>query len=74
VDRVIPLNVYPDELITGAEAAALAGVSEAAIRQWATRGKIQRFPGRRRSEGTLYAEPEVRAEIAKRAESAVLAA
>ena len=51
----------PDDLIPASEAAEIADVSQAAIRQWATRGKIHRFPGRRRCEGTLYARPEIEA-------------
>lgn len=54
-------HLYPEDLISGPEAAQIAGVSEAAIRQWATRKKIRRFPGRRRCEGTLYARPEIEA-------------
>jgi predicted site-specific integrase-resolvase len=61
-------------LIAAAEAAEIAGVSEAAIRQWATRGKIQRFPGRRRCEPTLYARPEIEAEAEKRAGRMAMAA
>lgn len=53
-------------LISGAEAAAIAGVGQAAIRQLATRGKIKRFPGRRRCEGTFYARPEIEAYAAAR--------
>ncbi len=64
-DSVDLWKVYPDDLIPASEAAALAGVSEAAIRQWATRKKIRRFPGRRRAEPTLYARPEVEAEAAR---------
>lgn len=56
----------PDDLITAAEAAEIADVSEGAVRQWATRGKIHRFPGRRRCEGTLYARPEIEAVAATR--------
>jgi hypothetical protein len=73
-DSVDLWQVYPDDLIPASEAAALAGVAEATIRQWATRKKISRFPGRRRAEPTLYARPEILAEIAKRAEHQVLAA
>lgn len=54
-------------LIPAVEAAEIAGVEEATIRQWATRGKIQRFPGRRRCEPTLYARPEIEAEAERRA-------
>lgn len=61
-------------LIRATEAARIAHVSEAAIRQWATRGKIQRFPGRRRCEPTLYARPEIEAEAAKRAGRVSMAA
>ena len=55
-----------EDLVTGKEAAAIAGVREPTIRQWATRGKLHRFPGRRRREGTMYARPEVEAEVARR--------
>lgn len=61
-----PRFLVPDDLITAAEAADLAGVTEGAIRQWATRGKINRFPGRRRCEGTMYARPEIEAVLAER--------
>lgn len=61
-----PWEFCPDDLISADEAARLAGVSEATIRQWATRGKIQRFPGRRRAERTLYARPEIEAIVAER--------
>lgn len=64
-DAMSPWELYPTDLITGPEAAILAGVSEATIRQWATRGKIRRFPGRRRCEGTHYARPEVEAVAAE---------
>lgn len=64
---VSPLDFYGDDLIPGDEAAEIAGVSEAAIRQWASRGKIHRFPGRRRAERTLYARPEIEAERDRRA-------
>lgn len=60
------LHLVPEDLIPGSEAAAIAGVTPAAIRQWATRGKIARFPGRRRCEGTLYARPQIEAIAAER--------
>lgn len=63
-----PRHLFPDDLIPASEAADIAGVREATIRQWATRGKIHRFPGRRRSEGTLYARPEIEAVLAVRPE------
>ena len=67
-DSVDLLDVFPEHLITGAEAAEIAGVSEATVRQWATRHKIRRFPGRCRSEATLYVRPEVEAEAVRVAE------
>ena len=67
-------HLYPDDLIPASTAAEIAGVTEAAIRQWATRKKIRRFPGRRRCEGTLYARPEIEALAAGRAEHVVHAA
>ncbi|MER6350651.1 hypothetical protein ABT186_02045 [Streptomyces sp. NPDC001634] len=63
-------HLYPEDLIPASKAAQIAGVSEAAIRQWATRGKIRRFPGRRRADGTLYARPEIEALVAARDEHA----
>lgn len=59
------IQIRGTDLIPGAEAARIAGVTEGAIRQWATRGKIHRFPGRRRCEGTMYARPEVEAVAAE---------
>ncbi len=73
-DVVNLLDLYGTDLIPAAEAARIADVSEATIRQWATRGKIHRFPGRRRCEGTMYARPEILAEVAKRAEHGALLA
>lgn len=69
-----PRFLVPDDLITAAEAAALAGVTEGAVRQWATRKRIRRFPGRRRCEGTMYARPEIEAVIAERDEHQTAAA
>lgn len=66
-------HLYPDDLIPASTAAEIAGVSEGAIRQWATRKKISRFPGRRRCEGTLYARPEIEAVAAERAANSVAA-
>lgn len=60
--------------IPGDEAARIAGVEPATVRQWATRGKIHRFPGRRRSDGTLYARPEIEAEAARVAALRLVAA
>lgn len=63
---VSPTDIYADDLIPADQAAEMAGVTEATIRQWATRGRIHRFPGRRRSERTLYARPEIEAIVAER--------
>ena len=68
------VQVYPEELIPAAVAAAMAGVGEATIRQWATRGKIHRFPARRRAEPTLYAKPEIEAMAAQRRQRTSVAA
>lgn len=69
-----PRFLVPDDLITAAEAAELASVTEGAIRQWATRKRIHRFPGRRRCEGTMYARPEIEAVIAERNDRTPVAA
>lgn len=54
---------YVHDLVPGNVAAAETGVPETVIRQWASRGKIRRYPNRWRSAGmrTMYALPEVRA-------------
>jgi predicted site-specific integrase-resolvase len=66
-------RLFPEDLITAAEAATIAEVSEPTIRQWATRGKIHRFPGSRRSERTLYARPEIEAIVNARTDTALAA-
>lgn len=65
-----PIHLLPEDLITGAEAAAIAHVTEAAVRKAASRGKLHRFPGRRRADGTLYARPEVQEWAAGRRQTA----
>lgn len=61
------VDLYPEDLVFEDEATAATGVPGAVIRQWARRGKIRRFPGRRgacagngRQYTTMYALPEVR--------------
>jgi predicted site-specific integrase-resolvase len=63
-------HLDPEDLISASEAAEIAGVSEAAVRQWATRGKIHRFPGQRRCDGTMYARPEIEAIAEERQQAA----
>lgn len=57
--------------IPGDEAARIASVEPATVRQWATRKKIHRFPGRRQADGTLYIRHEIEAMAASRARAAV---
>ncbi|MBW1600880.1 hypothetical protein JJV70_01935 [Streptomyces sp. JJ66] len=60
-----PAEVYADELVYAHEASAATGVPELVIRQWASRGRIRRYPGDGRPSGngrlyrTMYALPEV---------------
>ncbi|QIJ61414.1 hypothetical protein [Streptomyces sp. JB150] len=59
-------ELYPDDLVYEHEATAATGVPGTVIRQWARRGKIQRFQGDGRLTGqgheykTMYALPEIR--------------
>jgi hypothetical protein len=61
-----PAEVQVDDLVFAHEAAADTGVPETVIRKWASRGRIQSFPGGGRLSGegheykTMYALPEVR--------------
>lgn len=62
-----PSELYPDDLVFAHEASADTGVPEPVIRQWASRGRIQRFQGDARQYSghgheykTMYALPEVR--------------
>lgn len=58
---------YPEDLVYGDRAERETGVPIAVIRQWASRGRIQRYPGDGRSFGkghfqrTMYSLPEIRA-------------
>jgi hypothetical protein len=59
-------ELYPDDLVYEHEATEATGVPGPVIRQWARRGKIQRFQGDGRLTGqgheykTMYALPEIR--------------
>ncbi|MEU3528837.1 hypothetical protein AB0E62_34150 [Streptomyces sp. NPDC038707] len=58
-------ELYPNDLVYEHEATAATGVPGPVIRQWARRGKIQRFQGDGRLTGqgheykTMYALPEI---------------
>ncbi|WP_055588656.1 hypothetical protein [Peterkaempfera griseoplana] len=58
-------TVTPDELVYPHEAAAATGIPEQVLRQWASRGRLLRFPGDGRPSGdghlyrTMYSLPEV---------------
>lgn len=62
-----PVELYPDDLVYEHEAVAATGVPGTVIRQWARRGRIQRFQGDGQFSGqgheykTMYALPEVQA-------------
>ncbi|MFF9631748.1 hypothetical protein [Streptomyces fradiae] len=62
-----PTQLYPDDLVYEHEAVAATGVPGPVIRQWARRGKIQRFAGNPRKYAghgheykTMYALPEIK--------------
>lgn len=61
-----PAEMYTSDLVYEHEAVAATGVPGTVIRQWASRGRIQRFPGDGRYSGlgheykTMYALPEIR--------------
>lgn len=61
-----PAELYPGDLVFVDEAERETGVPRATIRQWASRGKIRRYPGNGRPNGlghmqrTMYALPEIR--------------
>lgn len=63
---MLPSELYPDDLVFEYQAVADTGVPGTVIRQWARRGKIQRFAGDGRYSGqgheykTMYALPEIR--------------
>ncbi|NWF25255.1 hypothetical protein HW130_03080 [Streptomyces sp. PKU-EA00015] len=60
-----PAELYTRDLVFEHEAVAATGVPGPTIRQWARRGKIQRFQGNGRYSGqgheykTMYALPEI---------------
>jgi len=60
-----PSQLHVEDLVFAYEAEAATGVPQAVIRQWASRGKIQRFTGEHRLTGngheykTMYALPEI---------------
>jgi len=60
-----PSELYSEDLVFAHEAEAETGVPQTVIRQWARRGKIQKFPGEGRLTGngheykTMYALPEI---------------
>lgn len=63
-----PKQLYSTDLVFEHEAVAATGVPGTVIRKWASRGKIQRFPGRAneyagngREYKTMYALPEIEA-------------
>lgn len=60
-------ELYPDDFVFENEATEATGVPGTVIRQWASRGKIRRFPGRPGEYAgtgheykTMYALPEIR--------------
>ena len=60
-----PSELYAEDLVFEHEATAVTGVPGPVIRQWARRGKIQRFSGEGQLTGngheykTMYALPEI---------------
>ena len=62
-----PRELYPEDLVFEHEATEATGVPGTVIRQWARRGKIQRFQGDGKLTGqghefkTMYALPEIEA-------------
>lgn len=62
-----PTELFPKNLVFEDEAVAATGVPGQVIRQWARRGKIQKFPGNGHYSGqgheykTMYALPEIAA-------------
>ncbi|MEU5147551.1 hypothetical protein AB0G42_10195 [Streptomyces yangpuensis] len=65
-----PAAFFPQDLVYVHEAEEATGIPRSVIRQWASRGKINKFPGDGRATGkghsyrTMYALPEIR-ELAK---------
>jgi hypothetical protein len=62
---VKPAELYPEDLVFEYEATEQTGIPGPVIRQWARRGKIQRFQGDGQLTGngheykTMYALPEI---------------
>lgn len=60
-----PSELHVEDLVFEHEATAETGIPGPVIRQWASRGKIQKFPGEGRLTGngheykTMYALPEI---------------
>lgn len=54
-------DTMPDDLVLGSKAAEATGVPKNVIWQWANRGKIARFPGRFRTDQTMYSLKQVEA-------------
>jgi len=62
-----PSELYAEDLVFEHEATNATGIPGTVIRQWARRGRIQKFPGEGRLTGngheykTMYALPEIQA-------------
>jgi hypothetical protein len=62
---MLPSELYTRDLVFEHQAVAVTGIPGTVIRQWARRGKIQRFQGNGRYSGegheykTMYALPEI---------------
>lgn len=62
-----PSELYAEDLVFEHEATEATGIPGNVIRQWARRGRIQKFPGEGRLTGngheykTMYALPEIQA-------------
>lgn len=54
-----PADARPEDLITAQQAERDYGIPGYVLRQWATRGRIARYPGRWRSQPTMYARQHV---------------
>ncbi|MGW7296097.1 hypothetical protein ACWGIB_27390 [Streptomyces xiamenensis] len=52
-------DAYPEDLMTPAQIQTEWGVPGGVLRQWATRGRIIRYPGRHRGQVTMYARQHV---------------
>lgn len=52
-------DAHPEDLLTAAQIEAEYGVPGAVVRQWASRGRVIRYPGRTRRQGTMYARQHI---------------